>query len=90
MFQGNGFPEVRKDPQLIKDIINEEEAQFLKTLRRGRAVLERTFAKVKDTSVFPGKFRQSTKFLITHHNNKNKKAAKRIVEYDIRKKSNTN
>ena len=29
---GDAFPEIRKDPQLVKDIINEEEEQFLKVL----------------------------------------------------------
>ena len=53
--QGQAFPEVRKDPDLVKDLINEEEAQFLKTLRRGRAVLERTINKLPSgTAVFPG------------------------------------
>lgn len=38
----------------IKDIINEEEQQFLKTLSRGRRLLERTINKLGDTSVLPG------------------------------------
>lgn len=38
----------------IKDIINEEEAQFLKTLNRGRRLLERTINKLGDTNVLPG------------------------------------
>ncbi|XP_033119659.1 alanine--tRNA ligase, cytoplasmic-like [Anneissia japonica] len=53
---GDAFPEVRKDPQMVMDIINDEEAQFLKTLNRGRKVLERTINKLGDSSkVFPGK-----------------------------------
>jgi alanyl-tRNA synthetase len=43
---GGAFPEVARDPQTIKDIINEEEAQFLKTLTRGRKLLDRTIAKL--------------------------------------------
>ena len=53
LFKGNAFPEVKKDPELIKDIINEEEKQFLKTLRKGRAVLERTVKKLSG-NVLPG------------------------------------
>ncbi|NWW51590.1 SYAC protein, partial [Pedionomus torquatus] len=32
---GDAFPELKKDPDMVKDIINEEEDQFLKTLSRG-------------------------------------------------------
>lgn len=39
----------------VKDIINEEEQQFLKTLSRGRRLLERTFAKLGDAKILPGK-----------------------------------
>ena len=53
---GAFFPEVTKDPQMVKDIINEEEIQFLKTLNRGRKLLDRTIAKMpQDTKVLPGK-----------------------------------
>uniref|UniRef100_UPI00358FAF3E alanine--tRNA ligase, cytoplasmic isoform X1 n=2 Tax=Myxine glutinosa TaxID=7769 RepID=UPI00358FAF3E len=38
---GSAFPEIRKDPQTVKDVINEEEEQFLKTLSRGRRILDR-------------------------------------------------
>ncbi|XP_012272687.1 alanine--tRNA ligase, cytoplasmic [Orussus abietinus] len=51
---GDVFPELRKDPQSIVDIINEEEIQFLKTLSRGRNLLNRTIAKLKSTTVVPG------------------------------------
>ncbi|KAK3086415.1 hypothetical protein FSP39_018170 [Pinctada imbricata] len=51
---GEAFPEITKDPDLIKDIINEEEQQFLKTLNRGRRLLERTIGKLGDTSSLPG------------------------------------
>ncbi|XP_038069609.1 alanine--tRNA ligase, cytoplasmic-like [Patiria miniata] len=53
---GEAFPEVTKDPQLVMDIINEEEAQFLQTLSRGRRVLERTVNKLgPDAKELPGK-----------------------------------
>jgi alanyl-tRNA synthetase len=38
---------VRRDPLSVQDVINEEEAQFLKTLNRGRSLLERTVGKLK-------------------------------------------
>ena len=38
----------------IKAIINEEEQQFLKTLNRGRRLLERTFASMGDMKTLPG------------------------------------
>ena len=45
---GDAFPEVRKDVHSIKDVINEEETQFLKTLTRGQRVLERTVEKLTE------------------------------------------
>lgn len=51
---GDAFPEVRKDPQHIIDIINEEEQQFLKTLNRGRNLLNRTIAKLGGSKEIPG------------------------------------
>ncbi|KAL1124225.1 hypothetical protein AAG570_001995, partial [Ranatra chinensis] len=50
---GDTFPEVKKDPQQIINVINEEEEQFLKTLSRGRNLLNRTIAKLEG-KVFPG------------------------------------
>uniref|UniRef100_A0AC35G899 Alanine--tRNA ligase n=1 Tax=Panagrolaimus sp. PS1159 TaxID=55785 RepID=A0AC35G899_9BILA len=38
---GDTFPELKKDPETTKDIINDEEALFLKTLTRGRVIFER-------------------------------------------------
>ncbi|KAF7633927.1 AA_TRNA_LIGASE_II_ALA domain-containing protein [Meloidogyne graminicola] len=38
---GETFPELKKDPQSILDIINEEETQFLKTFRRGQILFEK-------------------------------------------------
>ena len=51
---GDVFPEVTKDPQYIIDVINEEEEQFLKTLSRGRNLLNRTITKLRSSSVLPG------------------------------------
>jgi alanyl-tRNA synthetase len=52
---GTAFPEICKDPETVKDIINEEEQQFLKTLNRGRRLLERTFEKMSSgTTMLPG------------------------------------
>ncbi|KAF6214500.1 hypothetical protein GE061_009243 [Apolygus lucorum] len=51
---GETFPEVKKDPELIMEIINEEEQQFLKTLSRGRNLLNRTITKLGSSKVFPG------------------------------------
>lgn len=53
LLQGT-FPEVAKDPQMIKDIINEEESQFLKTLSRGQRMLQRTMSKLADEKFLPG------------------------------------
>nr|CAH7769515.1 unnamed protein product [Callosobruchus chinensis] len=51
---GDIFPEVRKNPQGVIDIINEEEDQFLKTLIRGRNLLNRTISKLGSSKVLPG------------------------------------
>ncbi|KAJ4427938.1 hypothetical protein ANN_23948 [Periplaneta americana] len=51
---GDTFPEVKKDPLSVMDIINEEEAQFLKTLSRGRNLLNRTILKLGDSKTVPG------------------------------------
>ena len=53
---GDAFPEVKKDTQYVKDVINEEEApQFLKTLTRGQKLLEKTISKLDaNTKTFPG------------------------------------
>ena len=45
----------------MKEIINEEEQQFLKTLNRGRRLLERTIGKLGDTNSLPGKVKLSRK-----------------------------
>ncbi|KAI1890024.1 hypothetical protein AGOR_G00168960 [Albula goreensis] len=51
---GNAFPELKKDPEMVKDIINEEEAQFLKTLSRGRRILDRKIQSLGDSKTIPG------------------------------------
>ncbi|XP_013389030.1 alanine--tRNA ligase, cytoplasmic [Lingula anatina] len=51
---GDAFPELKKDPEMVKDIINEEEAQFLKTLSRGQKLLMRTIGKLGDCKTLPG------------------------------------
>lgn len=52
---GDTFPEVRKDPHSVMDVINEEEAQFLKTLNRGKNLLERTVSKLPASEkILPG------------------------------------
>ncbi|KAG8437304.1 hypothetical protein GDO86_008129 [Hymenochirus boettgeri] len=51
---GNAFPELKKDPDMVKDIINEEETQFLKTLNRGRRILDRKIQSLGEHKVIPG------------------------------------
>ncbi|XP_032378639.1 alanine--tRNA ligase, cytoplasmic [Etheostoma spectabile] len=51
---GNAFPELKKDPDVVKDIINEEEVQFLKTLSRGRRILDRKIMSLGDSKTIPG------------------------------------
>uniref|UniRef100_A0AAY5K193 Alanine--tRNA ligase n=1 Tax=Esox lucius TaxID=8010 RepID=A0AAY5K193_ESOLU len=51
---GNAFPELKKDPDMVKDIINEEEEQFLKTLSRGRRILDRKIQSLGDSKTIPG------------------------------------
>lgn len=51
---GDTFPEIQKDPQGIINTINEEEEQFLKTLSRGRNLLNRTISKLTTVKSLPG------------------------------------
>ncbi|XP_056273052.1 alanine--tRNA ligase, cytoplasmic isoform X3 [Pseudoliparis swirei] len=51
---GNAFPELKKDPEMVKDIIIEEEDQFLKTLSRGRRILDRKIMSLGDIKTLPG------------------------------------
>jgi len=48
---GEAFPNLNKDPQNIKDIINEEEVQFLKTLNRGRKLFNRAADKTENNQI---------------------------------------
>ena len=51
----NTFPEVKKDPQTVKDIINDEESQFLKTLNRGKILFQRVVSQLPPgEKKFPG------------------------------------
>ncbi|KAH9529625.1 Alanine--tRNA ligase, cytoplasmic [Dermatophagoides farinae] len=51
---GDFFPELNKDPQLVMDIINEEELQFLKTLSRGKRLLKTAIEKLEGSKILPG------------------------------------
>uniref|UniRef100_A0A0N5AUZ2 Alanine--tRNA ligase n=1 Tax=Syphacia muris TaxID=451379 RepID=A0A0N5AUZ2_9BILA len=52
---GDTFPELRKDPETIIDIINDEEAQFLKTLNRGRSLFHKSINMLQpNEKSFPG------------------------------------
>ncbi|CAK8679873.1 unnamed protein product [Clavelina lepadiformis] len=52
---GEAFPEITHDPQVVIDIINEEEEQFLKTLNRGHRIMTRKIKSLPEGStVFPG------------------------------------
>ncbi|CAH8562608.1 unnamed protein product [Schistosoma turkestanicum] len=44
---GDAFPEVTRDPDTIKELINEEEEQFLVTLKRGQRLLNRVINDLK-------------------------------------------
>ncbi|CAD6184383.1 unnamed protein product [Caenorhabditis auriculariae] len=52
---GDTFPELKKDPESVQDIINDEEKQFLKTLSRGRILFQRAVSQLAPGSTnFPG------------------------------------
>nr|CAB3219601.1 alanine--tRNA ligase, cytoplasmic [Phallusia mammillata] len=52
---GDAFPEITADPSLIIDIINEEEVLFLKTLTRGRRIMNRKIKSLPEgAQYFPG------------------------------------
>ncbi|KAK4475111.1 hypothetical protein MN116_000766 [Schistosoma mekongi] len=44
---GDAFPEITRDPVTIKELINEEEEQFLVTLKRGQRLLNRVIKDLK-------------------------------------------
>ncbi|EUB62782.1 Alanine--tRNA ligase, cytoplasmic [Echinococcus granulosus] len=48
---GDAFPEVKRDPAAVKALINEEEQQFLLTLRRGQRLLQREVERLKKSRV---------------------------------------
>ncbi|KAF5399050.1 Alanyl tRNA synthetase cytoplasmic [Paragonimus heterotremus] len=54
----DAFPEVAHDPETVKELINEEEQQFLLTLKRGQRLLKRAIEDLRATpggsSVLPG------------------------------------
>ncbi|CAO4361593.1 unnamed protein product [Caenorhabditis nigoni] len=52
---GATFPELKRDPVTVMDIINDEEKQFLKTLSRGRVLFQRAVDSLPaGTKTFPG------------------------------------
>uniref|UniRef100_A0A8C5RHZ7 Alanine--tRNA ligase n=1 Tax=Laticauda laticaudata TaxID=8630 RepID=A0A8C5RHZ7_LATLA len=51
---GDAYPELKKDPEKIMNIINESEAAFFSSLLQGRRVINRTLQKLNHSKVFPG------------------------------------
>ena len=51
---GGAFPELKKDPETTKEIIEEEWVQFMKTLDRGQRILERKITQLNLTDSLPG------------------------------------
>ena len=47
---GEAFPEINRDSDIIKEIINEEEILFLRTLTRGQRILEKKIANLPEGS----------------------------------------
>ncbi|KAL7987452.1 hypothetical protein Chor_006371 [Crotalus horridus] len=52
---GDAYPELKRDPDQIMNIINENEAAFFSSLLQGRRVINRTLQKLNHSQVFPGK-----------------------------------
>ncbi|XP_053793704.1 alanine--tRNA ligase, mitochondrial isoform X2 [Vidua chalybeata] len=50
---GDAYPELTRNANQIKDIINENEAAFLSSLERGRRVIERTVQQMEPSTNFP-------------------------------------
>uniref|UniRef100_A0A674DUQ3 Alanine--tRNA ligase n=1 Tax=Salmo trutta TaxID=8032 RepID=A0A674DUQ3_SALTR len=51
---GDAYPELHKETDRIMDIINENEAQFLSSLKQGRRVIDRTLQRLeKNDTLFP-------------------------------------
>ncbi len=51
---GDAFPELRKDPARVKEIIQEEELSFSKTLKKGIAELSKRCEKLPKGGTLPG------------------------------------
>ncbi|KAK9411901.1 alanine-tRNA ligase mitochondrial [Crotalus adamanteus] len=51
---GDAYPELKRDPDQIMNIINENEAAFFSSLLQGRRVINRTLQKLNHSQVFPG------------------------------------
>jgi len=52
---GDAFPEIKKNPKHVKDVIDEEEVLFLRTLTRGERVFNRVVNGLPEgATVFPG------------------------------------
>lgn len=51
---GAAFPELKKDPETTKEIMQEEWTQFMKTLDRGQKILERKIKQQNLTDTLPG------------------------------------
>ncbi|KAJ8392429.1 hypothetical protein AAFF_G00075540 [Aldrovandia affinis] len=51
---GDAYPELHRGSDQIMDVVNDNEAQFLSSLRQGRRVIDRTFQKMGGSQVFPG------------------------------------
>uniref|UniRef100_A0A8C7UUH8 Alanine--tRNA ligase n=1 Tax=Oncorhynchus mykiss TaxID=8022 RepID=A0A8C7UUH8_ONCMY len=51
---GDAYPELHKESDRIMDIINENEAQFLSSLKQGRRVIDRTLQRLENNAtLFP-------------------------------------
>ncbi|XP_033368473.1 alanine--tRNA ligase, mitochondrial isoform X3 [Parus major] len=50
---GDAYPELTRNANQIKDIINENEATFLSSLERGRRIIERTVQQMEPSTNFP-------------------------------------
>ncbi|XP_035260637.1 alanine--tRNA ligase, mitochondrial [Anguilla anguilla] len=51
---GEAYPELYRETVRIMDIINDNEAQFLSSLKQGRGVIDRTLQKMGGAQLFPG------------------------------------
>eukprot|EP00057_Strongylocentrotus_purpuratus_P028660 XP_011683134.1 PREDICTED: alanine--tRNA ligase, cytoplasmic [Strongylocentrotus purpuratus] len=51
---GNTYPELEEDPVYIADVINNEEEQFLTTLKKGEKYLKKAITELSSQTVLPG------------------------------------